>query len=413
MAISIQLQPSPRCLFDEPLEVRVSGLCPHQQVTLKAWLRDEKEQLFHSAAFYTADPHGQLDLTRSPSLGGHYTGVQPMGLFWSLSPVTPFTRLVKRDVAASPLSVHIEIFDGHLSLGQLPPQPLATAINQRWFMKEGLVRIPVREGRIRGTLFVPPGNGPFPGVICMNEIKGGLLEYRSSLLANHGFTTLAFFYDNYDSLPKGVTNFDLEYLEEAVNVLKKHPKVKGPSVGVIGISKGADLALSMATFLPDVQAAVVINGCITSSVFGLCVKNKLISTGLHYNINRMKIADSGVADLSEIMDEVDMDNVIPIENTKGTILFVAGEDDKNWSSKHYVDEAVKRLKEHGKDKFDVLSYPGSGHYLEPPFFPFCYASYHPAINMCAELGGNAKEHSFAQEDLWPKIQAFFRKVLHQ
>ena len=30
-------------------------------------------------------------------------------------------------------------------------------------MAEGVKRIPVREGRIRGTLFLPPGNGPFPG----------------------------------------------------------------------------------------------------------------------------------------------------------------------------------------------------------------------------------------------------------
>ncbi|XP_060684935.1 peroxisomal succinyl-coenzyme A thioesterase-like [Hemiscyllium ocellatum] len=413
MSVSIQLQPSPRCLFDEPLEVRVSGLSPLQQVTLKAWLRDDKEQLFHSAAFYTADPRGQLDLAHSPSLGGHYTGVQPMGLFWSLSPVTPFTRLVKRDVATSPLSVHIEIFEGHWSLGQLPAQPLATAINQRWFMKEGLLRIPVREGRIRGTLFIPPGNGPFPGVISVNEIKGGLLEYRSSLLANHGFTTLVLAYHNYDDLPKGMINLDLGYFEEAVHFLKQHPKVKGPGVGAIGISKGADLVLSMAAFLPDVRAAVVINGCITSAEFGLCFKNKLISTGLRHTVSRMKIADSGVADVSEVINEVDKDSIIPIENTKGTILFIAGEEDKNWNSKHYVDEAVKRLKEHGNDGFEVLRYRGSGHYLEPPFFPFCYASYHSVLNICTKWGGNAKDHSSAQVESWQKIQAFFRKILHQ
>jgi len=30
-------------------------------------------------------------------------------------------------------------------------------------MAEGVKRFPVREGRIRGTLFIPPGDGPFPG----------------------------------------------------------------------------------------------------------------------------------------------------------------------------------------------------------------------------------------------------------
>ena len=31
------------------------------------------------------------------------------------------------------------------------------------YMADGVRRIPVKEGRIRGTLFLPLGNGPFPG----------------------------------------------------------------------------------------------------------------------------------------------------------------------------------------------------------------------------------------------------------
>ena len=30
-------------------------------------------------------------------------------------------------------------------------------------MADGVKRIPVREVRIRGTIFLPPGDGPFPG----------------------------------------------------------------------------------------------------------------------------------------------------------------------------------------------------------------------------------------------------------
>ncbi|XP_078419488.1 acyl-coenzyme A thioesterase 1-like [Cetorhinus maximus] len=412
MAPSVRLQPSPQSLFDEPLRVRVSGLSPLQQVTMKAWLSDEKGQLFHSLAFYRADGQGELDLDHSPSLGGHYTGTQPMGLFWSLSPRTPFTRLVKRDVATS-LAVHVEVFDGHWSLDHLPVQPLAASVNQRWFMKEGVSRIPVREGRVRATLFIPPGNGPFPGVISVNDIQGGLPEYRASLLANHGFTTLALAYRRYDDLPEDVINFDLGYFEEAVNFLRQHPKVKGPGIGAVGLSKGADLVLSMATFLPDVLAAVVINGCTTSAIYGLCFKDKLISTGLGYTISRMQIADSGVADIFETINEVNEDSIIPIENAEGTILFIVGEDDKNWNSKFFAGETIKRLKQHGKDNFEILSYPGAGHYLEPPFFPFCYASQHLVIGAPTRWGGNAKAHSFAQEDLWPKVQAFLQKILNQ
>ncbi|XP_078064044.1 acyl-coenzyme A thioesterase 1-like [Mustelus asterias] len=413
MAVSIGVQPSPDSLFDEPLRMRVSGLSPLQPVAMKAWLRDEKGQLFHSLAFYRADGEGELDPAHSPSLGGHYTGIQPMGLLWSLSPQTTFTRLVKRDVASSPLSVHIQVFDGHCSLEQLTHQPLATATNQRWFMKEGVSRIPVREGRVQGILFIPPGKGPFPGVICVNEMQSRLTEYRASLLANHGFTTLALAYRHHADLPKDKLTLDLGYFEEAVTFLREHPKVKGPGIGAMGISKGADLVLSMATFLPDVLAAVVINGCITSAALGLRFKNELVSAALGYTISRMRIADSGVADIFEIINRVNKDSMMPIEMAEGTILFVVGEDDRNWNSKFFALEAIKRLEEHGKDNFQILSYPGAGHYLEPPFFPFCYASHHAVVGVPTRWGGNAEAHSFAQEDLWPKVQEFLRKSLNQ
>ncbi|XP_067847412.1 acyl-coenzyme A thioesterase 1-like isoform X2 [Heptranchias perlo] len=367
MAVSVRVHPSPKCLFDEPVQVRVSGLSPLQQVTMKASLTDEKGQAFRSFAFYRADGQGELDLSQSPSLGGHYTGTEPMGLFWSLTSGTPFTRLVKKDVASSPLYVNIEVFDGHGTLGRLPEQPLAASINERWFMKEGVRRIPVREGRVRGTLFVPPGDGPFPGVIDMYGSVGGVVEHRASLLANHGFLTLTLGYFGYDDLPMDFTNLDLEYFEEAVNVLRQHPKVKGPGVGAIGISKGADLVLSMITFLPHVIAAISIGGC----------------------------------------------NANTLEKAEGHFLFVVGEDDKNWNTPLYVQQAVEKLKENGRENYEVISYPEAGHLLEPAFFPFCYASFHRLVGLHVIWGGQLKPHSLAQVDLWPKIQTFLRKHLEK
>ena len=55
-------------------------------------------------------------------------------------------------------------------------------------MADGVKRIPVGEGRIRGTLFLPPGEGPFPGrysfiihnfVIAVLVCPTGLLEASS------------------------------------------------------------------------------------------------------------------------------------------------------------------------------------------------------------------------------------------
>lgn len=256
------------------------------------------------------------------------------------------------------------------------------------------------------------GSGPFPGVICLHTINGGVGENKASLLANHGFITLALAYLNYEDLPKSATNLDLEYFSEAVNFLKQHPKVKRPGIGAVGISKGGDVVLSMATFLPDVRAAVIINGCNASAIIGMHFKNKVISAGVGYSLSRMRVEDSGVANIVDVMNEVNKESLIPVEKAEGTILFVVGDEDKNWKSKNYANEAIKRMKKHGNEKFDLLTYQGAGHYLEPPYFPFCYASYHSVARMYTMWGGNAKDHAFAQEDMWPKVQSFLKKTLN-
>ena len=57
------------------------------------------------------------------------------------------------------------------------------------------MRIPVREGRLRGMLFIPNhGQGTHPGIIDLYGTTGGLAEYRAAMLASQGFTVLALAY---------------------------------------------------------------------------------------------------------------------------------------------------------------------------------------------------------------------------
>lgn len=147
------LEPAGRCRWDEPVRIAVRGLAPGQPVTLRASLRDEKGALFRAHARYQADAGGLLDLARAPALGGSFVGVEPMGLVWALEPEKPLTRLVKRDVQ-TPFAVELEVLDGHEpDAGRL----LGRAVHERDFLRPGVRREPVRAGRVRGTLFLPPG----------------------------------------------------------------------------------------------------------------------------------------------------------------------------------------------------------------------------------------------------------------
>lgn len=69
------------------------------------------------------------------------------------------------------------------------------------------------------------GPGPFPAVIDLFGGAGGLIEFRAGLLASRGFAVLALAFFAYEDLPKGLTQLDLDYFEEAVELLLRHPKV--------------------------------------------------------------------------------------------------------------------------------------------------------------------------------------------
>ncbi|XP_066133272.1 acyl-coenzyme A thioesterase 1-like isoform X1 [Saccopteryx bilineata] len=350
MAATVSLEPASCCRWDEPVRIVVRGLAPEQPVTLRSSLRDEKDVLFRAHTRYRADAGGELDLARAPALGGSYVGIEPMGFLWALEPEKPLTRLVKRDVQ-TPFVVELQVLDGHEGEGG---RLLGRAVHERHFLAPGVRREPVRTGRVRATLFLPPEPGPFPGIVDIFGIGGGLLEYRASLLAGKGFAVMALAYYNYDDLPKGLKNLHLEYFEEAVNYLLNHPQVKGPGVGLLGISKGGELCLSMASFLKGITAAVIINGSIANVGAALHYQGETLPP-LGINRKRIKMTRDGFADILDALNSPlegpDQKSLIPVERSESTFLFLVGQDDHNWKSEFYANEASKRLQAHGPGPF--------------------------------------------------------------
>lgn len=399
-------------LVDEPVKIQAWGLPPEQLITLRAWLKDEKEQLFYSRAFYKTDMEGKVDLEKSPAVGGDFNGVCPMGLFWALKPVIPFLRLIKRDVMGSPFSVHLELYPS-LVVNPIPEDsPAATKVIERWYVAPGVQRILIREGRVRGALFLPPGEGPFPGVIDMFGGVGGLLEFRSSLLASRGFASLALAYFAYDDLPSFLGEVDLTYFEEAAQFLCSHPKVSSDGIGVVAICKGAEMGLAMACYLPQVAATVCING--TNAVNGnSLIYGDLLLNGIPYNPERILITDYGSLNLTNSMDDPrkpeHQDSILPLEKARGPILFMVGDKDQNYNSLFFAREAIARAVKYGRKDVYLQCYPGAGHLLEPPGSPFCQVSQSPFFPLPLTWGGELLPHCRAQETSWKELQEFFSR----
>ena len=164
---------SPTTLVDEKLDIRVKGLSPNQNVTLQAKIVDESNKTFVSHAFYQSNEAGEVLVSSQPSTGGSYTGIEPMGLLWSVQGVAGLKKgasITKKDIM-KPLRYTLGVFDDHVDPNQSSDeemkradrQPLVSSTIKRLYCKPGVQRVVVRDGRLRGVLFIPPGEGPFPG----------------------------------------------------------------------------------------------------------------------------------------------------------------------------------------------------------------------------------------------------------
>ncbi len=63
-----------------------------------------------------------------------------------------------------------------------------------------------------------------------------------------------------------------------------------------------------------------------------------------------------------------------LEKSRAEFLLIHGGNDE-CVYPGVLPDATARLKNHGKDNFRVLLYPGAGHLLEPPYSPLFKATY--------------------------------------
>ncbi|XP_062245424.1 acyl-coenzyme A thioesterase 2, mitochondrial-like isoform X2 [Platichthys flesus] len=357
--VSLSVQPS-RGQMDEKFIVLIQNAPPGFKLTVHAFHQCEDRIKWEAFGHYISDATGTVNVSEDLSLGGTYSGVEPMGLLWSLIPVPgskPGLRMRKLNVQ-TPMEVTISVYQGHQTEGFVDLVSLASVLVERWHMAPGIRRIPITEDGLSATLFLPPGPGPFPGILDLWGGGGKLVEYRSALLACHGFASLALDYlTNKVTIETG--NFvDNKYFETAYNVLQQHPQVLGSRIAMVGLSLGCAITFKMAIY---------------SDVF---------------KVGRLQCP----------------------------LLLVVGEDDQNWPAYESAMDIKEMMEGAGNSHLlTVLSYPNTGHLIEPPFTPhtrasnFMSAASHKSTYL---WGGEKVAHSHAQEDAWRKMLLFLKENLY-
>lgn len=258
--------------MDEKFVVLVQNALPSQQLTVHAFHECEDGHSWQAFGHYTADATGTVNVSEDCSFGGSYSGVEPMGLLWSLEPVPgskPGLRMRKKNVQ-TPLVVTISVYQGHHTAGFVDQVLLASVMVERWYMAPGVRRIPVTEDGLTATLFLPPGPGPFPGLLDLWGGGGQLVEYRAALLASHGIGSLALDYLTCKFTLETGKMVENEYFEAAYRYLQKHPQIIGGRIGMLGLSLGTSITLKMAVYseVMKLRCAVCVSGSHVQPVDG-------------------------------------------------------------------------------------------------------------------------------------------------
>ncbi|XP_026876553.2 acyl-CoA thioesterase 19 [Electrophorus electricus] len=409
-----------RGMLDDGLDVHVQYLLPGLPVTLHALIHSEDDDFWEAFGHYVSDASGVVHVSEDACLGGSYSGVEPAGLLWSMRPIAGSrTGLRFRKIdTCTPIEVHISVYDGHLNEGFQKKSSLASVVVQRWYMASGIQKVDVREKGLKGTLFIPPGPGPFPAVLDLWGGGGGLVEYRSALLASKGYVSLTLEYIGLVNADGKPYNVGSDYFEAAFTVLKQHPKVCPERVAMMGLSFGASVTLGMAAYSSVIKPRCVI--CINGSHI-MPVNGSLsdVFDAIKKNVKNTRYDEEQRIIWRDLLLPVPEDPLKKVDMGCITcpVLLIVGEDDQNWPAKESAEDIKKMMKRAGNSHLlTVLSYPGAGHLIEPPYSPHVRASnfilQETKEKVVVLWGGQTKPHCLAQEDSWHKTLAFLEQHLY-
>ncbi|KAF2364479.1 Acyl-CoA thioester hydrolase/bile acid-CoA amino acid N-acetyltransferase [Trinorchestia longiramus] len=413
----------PSCLMDEEVTVKMEGLEKCSVYTLRTTATDSDGVPFFTLATYKSDDAGAVDLRKTPAIAGHFRGLLPMAPFSYLLPERKQDHQTsfKYGPITDPVKYQLEVYSGSVTVPLMTAgaeqsglKPVCSVEHERRLLAEGCTRIPVRHGRVRGSLLLPPGKGPFPGVMDIMGGGGGLMEQRAALLASRGFAVIAMAFFAYEDLPKKLGTIELAYFDEAVQYLLSREEVRKDAIGVIASSKGVEFALNMAVSMPKIKATILVNGCIVSCYSATKLLDGTQKPVMPLDNTKIMLRPGGVVDLSYVLTDPHNhpESIIPVEEAHGDILWLSSLDDHSGVRPSHADVALERCQKAGKaSKIRVRKFPGAGHLLEPPNIVFSPTNKNVVLNLDIFWGGKKEEHCAAQEEAWKDILTFFNERL--
>lgn len=440
-----QISPNP-AFVDEEICIRAMGLSPQQQILIKAATQDDLGRPWTSHAAFRADASGIVDLILQKPVSGSYRGVSPMGLFWSMRLEAQNSSMqmtfAKKDV--SPNRVTLEcVIDGGIAASSEILRNFRDSETQTRDLEMGAdvfggEQDAASPAPIIARLFIPPGRGPHPAVMVLSGTGGGFDLDKAAVLSRHGFATLALAYFGIPPLPSWLQRIPLEYFKAALGWLKAQPEIDAQRMGVLGVSRGAELALLLGTKFPEIHAVAAYapssvawaaggrdkcTGEIIPSwtwqgspvpfaplpLRGFMWRSVIPVAALRRPVMFRNLFRAGLGN-REAIDRAS----IPVEQIRGPVLLISSGDDHLWPAAEMSEAIAARFKKNGfAHPVEHLHYPRAGHMLRYPYLPTTSRASGNAYLRGAKFsfGGTPEADAEAQTDAWHRAIAFFKSSL--
>jgi uncharacterized protein len=239
------------------------------------------------------------------------------------------------------------------------------------------------QGKVQSHLYLPDQaspDKPAPLIVVFGGSEGGmpLAHSKSASQRRHyldaGFALLTIGYFGLADTPAGLDRIELTSIITAIDNAAALPRVRAENITLLGTSKGAELALLLASRNSNISTVVSVVGA--DAVFG---SSEWYSTSSSWAWQQQPVPFVPI-DLRSVLPtlihgdlrrsyELAMQNhsayqqaKIPVEQMKADVLFISGTADEVWPSSEMSDRMMARLQQHQYPfAYQHLKIEGAGH----------------------------------------------------
>ena len=261
-----------------------------------------------------------------------------------------------------------------------------------------------------------PATASRGAIIVLGGSEGGLggSSRMARRLAAEGFDAIAVSYFGEPGQAEKLDLVAIEPVDRALAWLNARPGAAEP-VAIVGVSKGGELALLVASRNPEIAAVVA---AVPSNVVWAGIDRAGGPVGSSWTAGGQPLAHvpydlsrgfTGIYNLyRDSLHAASPEAEIPVERIAGPVLLVSGQADSLWPSTEMANRVEARLRAHGfTHPVEHLAYPDAGHAA----FGAPVSADAPGVQNAVFVGGTVDGLVAARADVWPRTLAFLRTAL--